>query len=334
MGDRHQHHAAAKTLSPAEGTCAAALVLWRCISLAARHLQGSLRLEKVKATVEGKRMNSEMASEHPSAKESLKQEDVPAVDMLDAHSQSEATEQNVANAAREITRVKESHSAEVVEWKVLEPDLVEAAVERDDRRDDLADARLEKEEARQFSLKDALTGLPNRLVFDQLLEYGLSQAKRHQWGLAVLCVAVDQIKSINTADGHDQVLQMVATRITSFLRQSDTVSRWGGDQFVCLLPEVKHHADTVHVAERMIARITEPCVIDCKVLRVRASIGIAIFPAHGTTAETLLRHADVAMDEAKGEEARVVLFRCPEAEGAHQQRVLLPPGSAVPLPPA
>jgi GGDEF domain-containing protein len=211
--DRDLHHAAA-------------LALRRCISLAARHLQGSLRLGKIKATVEGKRMNSEKASGHP-------------WERRDAHSQNEATEQNIAKPAPESDQFDERLSAEDVEWKVSGSGLGEGKAERDDRRDDPADVPLETEETRPIALKDALTGLPNRLAFDQLLEYGLSQATRHQWGLAVLFVAVDQFTTIHDADGHDQVLQMAATRITSFLRLSDTVSRWGGDQFVCLLPEVK-----------------------------------------------------------------------------------------------
>jgi diguanylate cyclase (GGDEF)-like protein len=281
--DRDLHHAAA-------------LALRRCISLAARHLQGSLRLGKIKATVEGKRMNSEKASGHP-------------WERRDAHSQNEATEQNIAKPAPESDQFDERLSAEDVEWKVSGSGLGEVKAERDGRRDDPADVPLETEETRPIALKDALTGLPNRLAFDQLLEYGLSQATRHQWGLAVLFVAVDQFTTIHDADGHDQVLQMVATRITSFLRLSDTVSRWGGDQFVCLLPEVKNHADITNLAVKMVARIVEPCVLDWEILRVRASIGIAIFPAHGTTAETLLSHAGAAMDEAKGAEARVVLFR-------------------------
>jgi len=132
----------------------------------------------------------------------------------------------------------------------------------------------------------------------------------------------------------DQALQMIATRITAFLRESDTVSRWGGDEFVCLLPEVKNHADILHLAEHMVARIAEPCVLDGEVFRVRVSIGIAICPAHGSTAETLLRQADAAMYEAKTAEKRVVLSRCPDGEGAPQQSLLPPSRSAVRFPPA
>ncbi|MCT0207233.1 GGDEF domain-containing protein [Synechococcus sp. CS-1332] len=280
---------------------------------------------------------AEAGAEFTAVSEVLRQDEVPIEDIRNAHSQNEATEHNVATAAVEITLVNEGLSDEVLQRTTLESDLAETKAERDDLRDDLADARLETEEARQIALKDALTGLPNRLAFDQRLEYGLSQAARHQWGLAVFFIDVDQFKSINDAYGHDwgdQVLQMVATRLTSFLRETDMVSRWGGDEFVCLLPEVKNHVDILHLAEHMVARIAEPCVLDGEVLRVRVSIGIAIFPAHGSTAETLLRHADVAMYEAKAAEKRVVLFQCPDAEGAPQQGVLPPSRSVVRLPPA
>ncbi len=138
------------------------------------------------------------------------------------------------------------------------------------------------------------------------------QAKRHGWKLAVLFVDIDRFKTINDSYGHDlgdQVLLMVAERLKSFVRGEDIVSRWGGDEFVCLLFEVKQEADVTRVAEKMIGRIAEAFEFNGSVLSIAASIGIAIYPADGDTADALFKNADTAMYGAKGTEKRVVLFR-------------------------
>ena len=179
-------------------------------------------------------------------------------------------------------------------------------------RDDLSKAQVKTEEAQQNALQDALTGLPNRVSFEQRLDHGLSQAKRHGWGLAVLFIDIDKFKSINDSYGHDlgdQVLLMVANRLKSFVRDEDIVSRWGGDEFVCLLLEVKQEADVTQLAEKMINRVAEAFEFQGTVLSIRASIGIAIYPADGDTSEILFKNADIAMYKAKGTEQRVVLFR-------------------------
>nr|WP_286194450.1 GGDEF domain-containing protein [Synechococcus sp. CCY 0621] len=185
----------------------------------------------------------------------------------------------------------------------------------DGARGHVAEARQQRDEARQSAIKDPLTNVPNRSAFGQRLEHGLSQARRLGWGLAILSIDVDQFTSINDSYGHDlgdEVLQMVATRLTPFLCEDDMVSRWGGDEFVCLLLEVGDQADVMRMAKEMVECIAESCVLHGDVLRVRVSIGIAIFPAHGSSAATLLNNADLAMYEAKGEKDRVVLFQGPE----------------------
>jgi diguanylate cyclase (GGDEF)-like protein len=180
-------------------------------------------------------------------------------------------------------------------------------------RDDLSKAQVKTEEAQQNALQDALTGLPNRVSFKQRLDHGVIQAKRHGWGLAVLFIDIDEFKSINDSYGHDlgdQVMLMVANRLRSSVRRDeDMVSRWGGDEFVCLLFEVKQEADVTRLAEKMINRIAEACEFDGTILSIRVSIGIAIYPTDGETADILFKNADIAMYKAKGTEKRVVLFR-------------------------
>ena len=105
------------------------------------------------------------------------------------------------------------------------------------------------------------------------------------------------------------MLLTVADRLQSATRRGDTVSRWGGDEFVCLLLEVKQEADITRLAEKMANRIAEDFKFNGTVLSIRASIGIAIYPEDGETANILFKNADTAMYKAKETEKRVVLFR-------------------------
>ncbi len=105
------------------------------------------------------------------------------------------------------------------------------------------------------------------------------------------------------------MLLMVANRLKSFVRDEDIVSRWGGDEFVCLLFEVKQEAEVTRLAEEMIIRIAEAFEFNGIVLSISASIGIATYPADGDTADVLFKKADTAMYKAKGTEKRVALFR-------------------------
>ena len=262
--------------------------------------------EKIKQTVK------KAASELTSVNEVLKQENIPAQIMKQAITQNEDVEQKVAKAADDLKLVNVKLAEEMAERIVIESELADTKTELAEVRDDLSKAQVKTEEAQQSALQDALTGLPNRLSFEQGLGHGLSQAKRHGWGLAVLFIDIDKFKSINDSYGHDlgdQVLLMVANRLKSFVRDEDIVSRWGGDEFVCLLLEVKREADVTQLAEKMINRVAEVFEFQGTVLSIRASIGIAIYPADGDTSEILFKNADIAMYKAKGTEQRVVLFR-------------------------
>ena len=262
--------------------------------------------EKIKQTVK------KAASELTSVNEVLKQENIPVQIMKQAITQNEDVEQKVAKAADDLKLVNVKLTEEIAERIVIESELTNTKTDLADVRDDLSKAQVKTEEAQQIALQDALTGLPNRIAFEQGLHHGLSQAKRHGWGLAVLFIDIDKFKSINDSYGHDvgdQVLLMVANRLKSFVRDEDIVSRWGGDEFVCLLLEVKQEADVTHLAEKMINRIAEACEFNGIVLSIIASIGIAIYPADGDTPEILFKNADTAMYKAKGTEKRVVLFR-------------------------
>jgi diguanylate cyclase len=262
--------------------------------------------ENIKKTVK------KAASELTSVNEVLKQEEVPVQVMKQALTQNEGVEQKVAKAGDDLNLVNIKLTEEIAERIVIESELADTKTDLAEVRDDLSKAQLKTEEAQQIALQDALTGLPNRVSFEQSLDHGLIQAKRHGWGLAVLFIDIDKFKSINDSYGHDlgdQVLLMVANRLKSFVRDEDIVSRWGGDEFVCLLLEVKQEADVTRLAEKMINRIAEAYEFNGPVLSIIASIGIAIYPADGDTSDILFKNADTAMYKAKGTEKRVVLFR-------------------------
>ena len=154
---------------------------------------------------------------------------------------------------------------------------------------------------------DALTGLPNRRVFAEILDKAVARAARGSVGYAVLIVDLDRFKPVNDVHGHaagDEVLREIASRLGSLTRGSDTVARLGGDEFGlvvdCLTPEEPTTAATA-LAERIIASVEKPIRVGDLSVEVGASIGIAIGPTDGADPETLLRAADMAMYRAKEE---------------------------------
>ena len=149
---------------------------------------------------------------------------------------------------------------------------------------------------------DLLTGLPNRLLLARLLDQAIARAKRQGKALALMFVDLDGFKAVNDTHGHragDLLLVEVARRMTASVRASDTVGRLAGDEFVILLEDVPSPQEVIAVAEKIRQAITQPVQIDDHSVRVAASIGIALFPEHGQTAEELLHKADSAMYAVK-----------------------------------
>jgi diguanylate cyclase (GGDEF)-like protein len=149
---------------------------------------------------------------------------------------------------------------------------------------------------------DFLTGLPNRMLLNDRVSQAIAFAPRHMKQVAVLFLDLDNFKHINDSLGHptgDKVLQSVARRLLDCVRESDTVSRQGGDEFVVLLSEAEHWEEAVDVATRMLEAVAEPHSIDQHDLHMTASIGISVFPDDGVDAETLIKNADTAMYQAK-----------------------------------
>ena len=161
--------------------------------------------------------------------------------------------------------------------------------------------RTAEDRTRHDALHDPLTGLPNRNLFLDRLEHGLSQAHRHRSSIAVLFLDLDQFKLVNDSLGHaagDELLAAVAPRIQSVLRPEDTVARFGGDEFAILVEDVSNERDATRVAERITQALTRPFVLRQREHFVSASIGISLSTGGGAP-EALIRDADAALYRAK-----------------------------------
>jgi diguanylate cyclase (GGDEF)-like protein len=164
--------------------------------------------------------------------------------------------------------------------------------------------RLEKVnvELNHQATHDALTGLPNRLLFIDRLKQALAQAERNAKHFAVMVLDLDRFKLINDSLGHaagDQLLIEVARRLTTAVRKIDTVARVGGDEFLLIVSDLKERDDAGAVAKKIIEAVSQSCQVGAVELQTSPSIGISVFPADGTDAEALLAHADEAMYCAK-----------------------------------
>ena len=149
---------------------------------------------------------------------------------------------------------------------------------------------------------DVLTGLPNRLLLNDRLGQAIALAERHKSPIAVLFLDLDGFKHINDSLGHsvgDKLLQSIAARLADCVRAPDTVSRYGGDEFVILLSEVRHAEDAAVAARRLLEALAERCSVDRRDLHITASIGVSIYPDDGLDVETLIKNADTAMHQAK-----------------------------------
>jgi diguanylate cyclase (GGDEF)-like protein/PAS domain S-box-containing protein len=167
---------------------------------------------------------------------------------------------------------------------------------------DITELHEKEEHIRHQAYHDALTGLPNRMLFQDRLKQSLLMAERSNQQLAVMFLDLDRFKVINDTFGHhtgDELLRMVAERLSEVLRQSDTVSRFGGDEFVVLLSDIEGPQDACNVAGKIIEVFAKPLTVDTHELVLSTSIGISLFPEHGNDATALMKNADAAMYNAK-----------------------------------
>ncbi len=173
----------------------------------------------------------------------------------------------------------------------------------------------EEEQIQRLAYHDALTGLPNRALFQDRLTQALSRARRRDEKIAVMFLDLDDFKIINDSFGHargDEVLREVGGRLKSDLRGQDTAARMGGDEFIVFLPELEDVQAAALAAEKILGTIARPIGLEGKTVTVTASIGISLFPADGADPETLVRNADIAMYRAKEHGDSTFEFYSPE----------------------
>ena len=167
---------------------------------------------------------------------------------------------------------------------------------------DITERKRTEQQLNYMATHDPLTGLPNRMLFIDRLKMGLAHAKRNKQKLAVMMLDLDRFKNINDTLGHmvgDRLLKEIGLRLTGLLRQNDTISRLGGDEFIILLPEIVQMEDSAEVAEKILKAIQQPFICDSHKLITSTSIGIAIYPDDCQDMDSLMKNADIAMYSVK-----------------------------------
>jgi diguanylate cyclase (GGDEF)-like protein/PAS domain S-box-containing protein len=189
---------------------------------------------------------------------------------------------------------------------------------------------LEKEARLNFLANyDSLTGLPNRSLLCDRLQHAMARARRSGSSVALLLLDLDRFKTINDSLGHevgDRLLREVAHRLKGFVREVDTLARFGGDEFAIILEEAADLQKAVRVAQTVLNELSRAMTLDGFQLYVTASVGVSVFPDDGTELESLLQHAEVAMYRAKETGRNGYQFYRPEMNTRTRERLLLENG--------
>ena len=173
---------------------------------------------------------------------------------------------------------------------------------------------------------DSLTGLPNRMLFGQLLHHAVETSQRYGRSFAVMFIDLDRFKLVNDTLGHDagdQLIKEIAQRLTASVRASDVVARLGGDEFVVLVQEARDTNDAATVANKILAAMIEPIVIMGQECRVTASIGICMYPSQARDERSLMKNADIAMYLAKEQGKNNFQFYSPDIKSQSFERLAL-----------
>jgi len=191
---------------------------------------------------------------------------------------------------------------------------------------DVTKRKLAEERAEYLATRDPLTGLPNRALLHDRLEQAVFNAARNHAGFAFMFIDLDRFKTINDSLGHhagDQLLKGVADRLTACVRANDTVARLGGDEFAVILENLRddHDEGAQQVAEKMIAAMAAPMMVDNQPLSTSCSIGIGLYPGDGRDGATLMKSADVAMYYAKEKGRNNYQFFSPGMNARAQERL-------------
>ena len=168
--------------------------------------------------------------------------------------------------------------------------------------EDISERKKNEETIKQLAFYDPLTGLPNRSLFNDRLDQELAKARRHKELLAVMFLDLDRFKVVNDSLGHamgDLLLQEVAQRLKGIIREGDTVSRFGGDEFVMIFPDTTGVEDVSVIAEKILRNLSDVYALNGTDVHITASIGISVFPDNGDEQEVLVKNADTTLYYAK-----------------------------------
>ena len=233
-----------------------------------------------------------------------------------ALAQNEYVRDKVLECASNLQDVNEALTQQVKERNKLNRELIETGRKLSAAKNilsnmgnTLTEAYKVAEEAKQRSLHDFLTGIPNRELFNEYLEKAIALANRCDWILAVMFIDLDRFKLINDTHGHatgDKVLQVVAERLQEELRNEDAVCRYGSDEFLCLLVNPQNAGNIQHIVSKVFDRISQ--TIYGLTVTIEPSIGIALYPGNGSTGEELVANANYAMYHAKNRKAGYIFF--------------------------
>jgi diguanylate cyclase (GGDEF)-like protein/PAS domain S-box-containing protein len=191
---------------------------------------------------------------------------------------------------------------------------------------DITERKIAEETINFQALHDQLTHLPNRRLFKDRLELSMTQSKRYGGVVVVMFVDLDRFKLVNDTYGHaegDELLKNVAQRLRKCVRASDTLARQGGDEFTVLLPDLYNAEDAVLIAEKILDELKLPFNVAGQEFRATASIGIAVFPRDGESADALLKNADIAMYKVKTNGKNGYMFFTPEMNNSYHERISL-----------
>ena len=177
--------------------------------------------------------------------------------------------------------------------------------------DEISARKLIEEKLQHQAHHDDLTGLPNRILLIDRLEHALQRAQRHKSQVSVMFIDLNGFKQINDTYGHaagDLILKTVADRLLLALREEDTISRFGGDEFILLIEQEVGYANTIFLTKKIVNLLSEPINFEKHTLSIGCSIGISVYPNDGNEVDQLLERADVAMYRAKREDEQCCSF--------------------------
>ena len=189
---------------------------------------------------------------------------------------------------------------------------------------DITERKRIEQQINYMATHDVLTGLPNRLMFSQLLNHAIRTAQRHKRQLAVFFIDLDRFKAINDSLGHeagDRLLKEIAKRFKKSLRSVDVVSRLGGDEFVILIEEVNELSQISNIAHKILTATIKPMVLTGEECRITASIGISLYPKDGSDEQSLMKNADMAMYFAKEEGKNNYQFYSKDIQSQSNERL-------------